>query len=80
MADITYEITEELGVISENARGWTKELNLVSWNGGQPKLDIREWDSEKKRMSKGITLTWDEAAVLNELLTKALEEDILSFF
>ena len=75
MAEIVYEITEEIGVLSENARGWTKELNMVSWNNGQPKFDIREWDPDKKRMSKGITLTWDEAEMLNELLTKILSED-----
>ena len=27
MADFKYEIVEEIGVLSENARGWTKELN-----------------------------------------------------
>jgi hypothetical protein len=30
MPDITYEIKESLGVLSESAKGWTKELNLVS--------------------------------------------------
>jgi len=58
MADITYEITEELGVLSENARGWKKELNLVSWNNGEPKFDIREWAPDKSRMGKGVTLFW----------------------
>ena len=43
MSDIKYEITEELGVLSENARGWRKELNRVSWNDHEPKLDLREW-------------------------------------
>ncbi|MBO4360932.1 MAG: hypothetical protein J5822_08645 [Eubacteriaceae bacterium] len=76
MAEITYEITEELGVLSENSRGWTKELNMVSWNNAEPKFDIREWDPDRKRMSKGITLTWDEAEILNELLTEALSKDI----
>lgn len=32
MAGIKYDIVENLGVLSTNAKGWTKELNLVSWN------------------------------------------------
>lgn len=76
MAEVTYEITEELGVLSENSRGWTKELNMVSWNGAEAKFDIREWDPDKKRMSRGITLSWDEAEILNELLTEVLSKEV----
>ncbi len=72
MAEITFEIVEELGVLSESARGWRKELNLVSWNGRDPKYDIREWSPDHKRMSKGITLTTDEAKMILEILK---EED-----
>ena len=43
MANIEYEIVEELGVISERTKGWTRELNLISWNGGTPKYDVRDW-------------------------------------
>lgn len=75
MADITYEITEELGVLSENARGWTKELNLVSWNKADPKFDLREWAPGKERMGKGMTFTWEEAEILYKLLGKALSEE-----
>ncbi len=39
MADMKYDIVEELGVLSESAKGWTKELNLISWNGGAPKVN-----------------------------------------
>ena len=56
MADIKYDISEALGVISESAKGWTKELNLISWNGGTPKFDIRDWAPENEKMGKGITL------------------------
>ena len=52
MADITFEIVEELGVLSTSAKGWTKELNLVSWNGRPPKYDIREWSRATKRWAK----------------------------
>ena len=60
MPEITYKITEEVGVISENSRGWTKELNLVSWNDREPKYDIREWSPEHDKMGKGVTLSKEE--------------------
>ncbi|EBH4202193.1 hypothetical protein DTQ80_02665 [Listeria monocytogenes] len=68
MANIEYEIIEEIGVLSENARGWRKELNKVSWNGRPPKYDIRDWSEDHGKMGKGITLTDEEAEVLKKLL------------
>lgn len=73
MADFKYEIVEELGVISESSKGWTKELNLISWNGAQPKYDIRDWAPEHQKMGKGITLTKEEALKLTELLSNITE-------
>lgn len=70
MADIKYEIVEEIGVLSENARGWRKELNLVSWNGAAAKYDLRDWAPEHEKMGKGITLNKDEAAALARLLAQ----------
>ena len=55
--EFNYEIIEETGVLSENAKGWKKELNKISWNGGTPKYDIRDWSSEHEKMGKGVTLT-----------------------
>lgn len=72
MAEFKFEIVEELGVLSESPKGWTKELNRISWNGGQPKLDIRDWSPEHEKMGKGITLTENEANILLELLQKQL--------
>ena len=63
-----YEITEHIGVLSENAKGWTKELNMVSWNEHEPKYDIREWAPDHSRMGKGVTLTADDLAALKDLL------------
>ena len=63
-----FEITKHIGVLSESAKGWTKELNLVSWNDRDPKYDIREWDPEHEKMSKGVTLTAEEVETLKELL------------
>ena len=71
MADIKFEIKESLGGLSESAKGWTKELNLISWNGREPKYDIREWDPEHEKMGKGLTFTKEELIAL-----KALLEDI----
>ncbi|MBQ8824955.1 MAG: YdbC family protein [Ruminococcus sp.] len=69
MAELKYEIVEHIGVISENAKGWTKELNFISWNDRDPKYDIREWAPEHAKMGKGVTLSVDEAAQLKELLS-----------
>ena len=68
MADITYEITEELGGLSEKSSGWTKELNRISWNGGAAKFDIRDWAPEHEKMGKGVTLTEEEAKQLYKRL------------
>lgn len=68
MAEFKFDIVENIGVLSENAKGWRKELNFVSWNEREPKYDIREWDPEHNRMAKGITLTKEEAVALYELL------------
>lgn len=70
--EIKYEIIEELGVLSESAKGWTKELNLISWNGGAPKYDVRDWAPEHEKMGKGVTLSEEEAKKLAELLAAKL--------
>lgn len=65
MADIKYSVTNRLGVLSKNENsGWTKEANIIAWNDGAEKLDIREWNPEHTKMSKGITLTKEEAVNL----------------
>lgn len=70
MADIKYEIEKKIGVISESAKGWTKELNLISWNGKVAKYDLRDWAPEHEKMGKGITLTIDELKTLRKLLNE----------
>ena len=74
MANIKYDILEELGVLSESAKGWKKELNLISWNGGASKYDIRDWAPQHEKMGKGITLSKDEIKELYKILGKILEE------
>ena len=68
MADIKYEIKETMGTLSENNKGWSKELNLISWNDREPKYDIRDWAPEHEKMGKGVTLSADELKVLRDLL------------
>ncbi len=68
MSDFKFDITKELGILSESTKGWRKELNLVSWNGADPKYDLRDWAPDHKKMSKGITLTEEELRKLNEII------------
>lgn len=68
MAEIKFEIKEAIGVIAESAKGWKKELNLISWNGKEAKYDLREWAPKHEKMGKGVTLTKDELKLLKELL------------
>ncbi|MBP3261212.1 YdbC family protein [Pseudobutyrivibrio sp.] len=70
MAEFQYEIVEEIGVLSTSAKGWTKELNKISWNGGAPKYDIRDWAPDHEKMGKGVTLTDEELSALKDLLNK----------
>lgn len=73
MNQINCEIKEHIGNISESKNGWTKELNLVSWNDNDPKYDIREWDPKHEKMSRGITLTEEEAYELSIILSGEFE-------
>lgn len=67
--EFSYEIVEEIAILSENNKGWRKELNLVSWNGHPPKFDLRDWAPDHEKMGKGLTLTNEEF----EQLQKAIE-------
>lgn len=68
MAELKFEIVKSLGVLSESAKGWMKEVNMVSWNERDPKLDIREWSPDHTKMGKGITFNEEEANKLKEIL------------
>ena len=65
---VSFNIVESLGVLSTSANGWTKEVNVVSWNDRPAKLDIRDWDPDHNKMSRGIGLNATEVAGLYELL------------
>lgn len=68
MSEIKFEIVKKIGVLSSSAKGWNKELNLVSWNDREAKYDIREWAPDGITMSKGITLSKEELAQLKVIL------------
>jgi len=68
MADIKYEIKEIIGKISENNKGWSKELNLISWNDREAKYDLRDWSSNHEKMGKGLTLSKEELIQLKLIL------------
>ncbi len=70
MADIKYEVVKHIGVLSEGSNGWNKELNLVSWNDRPAKYDIRDWDENHEKMTKGITLSEDEMSTLVALMNE----------
>ena len=68
MAEVTFEIVKKFGELGVSAKGWTKEINLVSWNKYPAKYDIREWDPDHLKMSKGLTLNKEELLKLREIL------------
>jgi hypothetical protein len=70
MAEIKFEIIKNIGTLSESSKGWTKELNLISWNGRDPKYDIRDWDPDHEKMGKGVTLNEEELMKLKEVLSE----------
>ncbi len=73
MAEITYEVQKNVGILSESSTGWRKEVKIISWNNNLPKYDIREWSPDGKKMGKGQTFTKEEMQILLNLIR---EEDI----
>lgn len=73
MAEFDYEIVEKIAVLYESPKGWTTELNLISWNGREPKYDIRPWAPERAKMGKGVSLSKEEAQYLKKILNQREE-------
>lgn len=71
----TYDIVKRIAVISRSADGSnTLELNRISYNGREAKIDLRRWDHADKRMLKGITLTDEEVKELHTVLSDVIKE------
>ena len=68
-----YDIKKRLGVVSRSRNGWTKELNLVAWNDGEPRYELRSWSPDHSRMGKGISLSVAEMDSLREILGDIME-------
>lgn len=69
---VDWEVIEEIVVLYKSQGGWTKELNLISWNGEDPKFDVRWWNPDKTRVGKGFTFTKEELKILYDTLPEAL--------
>ena len=67
--NVTYEIINEIGVVSDDGK-WRLELNRISWNGREPKYDLRKWSPNHEKMGKGVTVTVAEAKALRDMLNK----------
>ena len=44
------------------------ELNRISWNGNEPKYDLRRWSPNRDKMGKGVTMSEKELIALYEFL------------
>ena len=67
---VRFDLIERIGVLSRKDNGWSREVNIVSWNDGAAKVDIREWDPDHRRMTKGVTLFEEEAERLTKVLAR----------
>lgn len=74
--EFSFEIVKHLGVVGKGNNGWQKEINMVSWRGAPAKLDIRDWDDNHERMSRGVTLRREEAVAVLKILLKNYGEDL----
>jgi len=72
---VDWDVIEEIAVLYESQAGWTKELNIISWNGDEPKYDVRWWNPDKTRLGKGFTFTADELSKLKTILDIKLPDD-----
>ena len=70
---MTMNVIKKIAVISDEDEGYRKELNLVSWNGREPKYDLRKWAPNRQPL-KGITMTEDEAKELQRVLNDMFTE------
>ena len=76
MADVQFEIVEQLCVLKDRKPAWDLELNLVSWNGREPVYDIREWDADHSRCGKGVTMDLETLKKLVDYCNEARIHEI----
>ena len=70
--DFSFEIVPNFDFVLEEGSNTSVNLRKISWNGRDPKLDIRKWsyNDGEERMLKGCTLS-DEGG--NELACVLVE-------
>lgn len=69
--DFSFEIVDCIGVLRSLSNGFSKELNIVIWNGRKPKYDIRDWNSDHSRMTRGVTLNQEEMDTICRLMAES---------
>ena len=68
MKEFKYEKVQHIGTVTDTDN-MTLEVNIIRFNGKEPKVDIRRWDRRNgERMLKGIAITKEEAVILREVL------------
>lgn len=68
---VKYEIVKHFGIISKK-RTYQKEVNLISWNGRTPVVDIRNFKIDKdsgKTPLNGVTVEKDDLHALKDILS-----------
>lgn len=77
--EVKYEVIQHLGKLTDEEGKYNKELNIISWNGNEPKFDLRPWkideETGERKMMKGITLTSEEIEALYNILKEMSEEE-----
>jgi len=71
--EVKFEILNVLGTIAEGTKGWNKQLTRISWDGNEPKYDIRTWSPDYEKMGKGVTLSEEELRTLKTLIDAEVE-------
>lgn len=72
--EISMKLIRTVGTLSENEKGWKKQLKVISWNDAEPKYDLRAWNPEEDRSGKGLTMTLDELKALGDIINTELAE------
>ena len=78
--DFKYEIVEECGALPPRPNGDILKLRYISWNGLDPKYDIRVWytdddGNEFCRKGKGVGVSGEELEGIYKLIGKLMEEE-----
>ena len=51
---VRFDLMEHIGVLAKKDNGWTKEVNIVAWNGGKAKVGITLFEEEAETLVKAL--------------------------